>query len=529
MTGIRWAALLLAGACPAQVSYERILNADGEPHNWLTYSRTYNGQRFSPLAQIHRDNVTKLRPAWIYQSWNAESRPRFETTPIALDGVLYITEQPSDAAALDARTGRPFWKYTREIPSEVRACCGRVNRGMAILGDTLYLGSLDGYLVALDRATGRVRWQTLVADYKEGYSITVAPLALKDKVIVGVAGGEFGIRGFLDAYDPKTGNRAWRFWTVPGPGEEGSASWSGDAWKQGGAATWTTGAYDPDLNLVYWGTGNPGPDYDGEVRPGDNLFSCALVALDAGTGRRRWHFQFTPHDVHDWDANHTPVLVDAEWQGRPRKLALVANRNGFYYVLDRVTGEFLLGRPYARQNWAEGLDPKGRPIVRPEATPSRDGPVVYPGFHGATNWFSSSYSPAAKLLYVAVREEGTRFFRESVEFRRGALYTGGGPAGVPNVEPRGWIYALDPLTGEKRWEFSLPSPPWAGVMATAGGLVFGGSNEGTFYALDAASGKPLWHFQTGGWINANPVSWAAGGKQYVAIPSGRALIAFALE
>ncbi len=520
-------AFLTAAAGVCQVSYDRLLKPEQE--NWLNYSRTYNGHRYSPLSQIHRGNVARLRPVWMYQSWNTESRPRFETTPIALEGILYITEQPSDAAALDARTGRPLWKYSREIPPDVRACCARVNRGMAILGDTLYLGTLDGHLVALDRITGRVQWDTTVVDYKLGYSITVAPLVVKDKVIIGVAGGEFGVRGLLDAYDAKTGKRVWRFWTVPGPGEPGHETWTGTSWQQGGAGTWTTGSFDPDLNLVYWGTGNPGPDYDGEVRPGDNLYSCALIALDADTGRLKWHFQFTPHDVHDWDSNHVPVLVDATMDGRPRKLVLVANRSGFYYVLDRVTGEFLRAAAYSRQNWAERIDAKGRPVLRPEAKPSREGPIVYPGFHGATNWFSPSYSARTGFFYVATREEGTRFFREPVSFRLGSVYTGGGPSGIPGVEPKGSIQALDPLTGGKRWEFALPSPPWGGVMATAGGLLFGGSTEGAFFALDDETGKPLWNFSTGGWINGNPMSFAARGKQYVLMPSGRVLIAFAVE
>jgi alcohol dehydrogenase (cytochrome c) len=520
---------LVAAPLAAQVPFERILAADDEPGNWLTYSRTLDGQRYSPLAAVNRNNVASLRPAWIYQTWSSESRARFETSPLAVDGVLYITEQPSDAAAIDARTGRPFWKYRRDIPQDVRACCGRVNRGMAILGDTLFLTALDGYLVALDRVTGRVRWTTHVADRDFSYSLTAAPLAVKDKIVVGVSGGEYGIRGFLDAYDAATGKLAWRFWTVPGPGEPGNETWSGDSWKTGGAGTWTTGTYDPELDLIYWGTGNPGPDYDGSVRRGDNLYSCSLVALDAGTGKLKWHFQFTPHDVHDWDSNHVPVLADGEFGGRKRKVVMVANRNAFFYVLDRETGEFLLGKPFARQTWARGLDPKGRPILIEGMEASERGTLVYPGLHGGTNWFSPSLSRRTGLFYVSTRDEGTRFYVAPTRYRAGALFTGGGPAGIPGEEPTGWVQAIEPATGERKWKFETPTPPWAGVLSTAGGLVFTGSNEGTFFALDDETGKPLWHFQTGGWINANPMSYSHMGRQYVVVPSGRALIAFAVE
>ena len=396
------------------------------------------------------------------------------------------------------------------------------------MGDLLFLGTLDGYLVALDRITGRVRWETQVADYRLGYSITVAPLLVKDRVVIGVSGGEYGVRGLIDAYDAKTGKRAWRFWTVPGPGEAGHDSWPGDSWKSGAATTWVTGTYDPELNLVYWGTGNPGPDYDGSVRRGDNLYSCSLLALDADSGKLKWHFQFTPHDVHDWDANHVPVLVDRQWHGADRKLVMVANRNAFFYVLDRGAGQFLLGKPFAKQTWAKGLDDRGRPVVLPGSEPTMQGPAVYPGLHGVTNWFSPSYSPRTGLFYVATREDGTRFFAGPSRYQPGSLFTGGGPSGIAGLEPTGSIRALDPATVELKWEFPLVSPPWAGLLSTAGGLVFGGSSEGAFYALDDQTGKALWHFQTGGWINANPMSYVAGGTQYVVIPSGRSLIAFSL-
>ncbi len=524
---MRAVALLAAAAIAAQAQapYERIRNAGSEPGNWLTYSGTYAGHRFSALNQITPANVAALKPVWVYQ---ASDLNKFETSPIVMDGIVYISEPRSGAAALDARTGRPLWFYRRNLPKDIRPCCGEVNRGLAVLGDALFLGTLDGRLIALDRRTGRMLWDVEVADYKSGYSITVAPLAVKDKIVTGVSGGELGVRGLIDAYDAKSGKRVWRFWTVPGPGEPGHDTWSGDSWKTGSAATWVTGAFDPDANLIYWGTGNPGPDYNGVVRGGDNLYASSLVALDADTGKLKWHFQFTPHDVHDWDATHVPVLVDAPVRGAPRKLALVANRNGFYYVLDRLSGQFMAGAQFAKQTWAQGLDDRGKPVLLPGKDPTAEGNPVYPGMHGGTNWFSPSYSPKTGLLYVATREEGTRFYMEKDEYSPGNWYAGGGIAGIPGIEPTGSIKALRADTGAIAWEFKLKSPPWAGLLSTGGGLVFGGSSEGFFFALDAASGKPLWKFPTGGPIFANPISFLSDGKQHIAIAAGHALFVFAL-
>ena len=393
--------VLLALPLASQVPYERIRRAEAEPGNWLTYSGNYFSHRFSSLKQITTANAVRLKPAWVYQ---IEARHKFETTPLVVDGVMYITEPPSDATALDVRTGRPLWKYRRTIPDDVIVCCGKVNRGAAILDDLLFLGTVDGHLVALDAGSGVVRWDVAVIDYKTAHSITGAPLVVKDKVVLGIAGGEYGVRGFVDAYEAKTGKRAWRFWTVPGPGEPGFETWAGDSWKTGAATTWVTGSYDPELNLIYWGVGNPGPDWNGDVRRGDNLYSDCLLALDADTGKLKWYFQFTPHDVHDWDATQVPVLVDAVFRGKRRKLILFANRNGFYYVLDRQTGEFLTGTPFIKQTWAKGLDEKGRPIRLPNTFPTAEGTLVYPHVGGGTNWFSPSYNPATKLFYVAAQE-----------------------------------------------------------------------------------------------------------------------------
>ena len=518
---------LLVQAVSGQVSYERIRRAESEPGNWLTYSGNYQSHRHSLLTQINPGNVARLKPAWVYQIRNVRE---VETSPIVLDGVLYITEKPNVVTALDGKTGRPLWSYRRALPTDVPACCGPVNRGVAILDDLLFLGTYDAHLVALDLRTGKERWDVIVGDYKVSHTITVAPLAVKDKVIVGIAGGDWGIRGFLDAYEPKTGKRSWRLWTVPGPGEPGHESWAGDSWKTGGATTWVTGSYDSELNLIYWGTGNPGPDYDGDVRAGDNLYSASLLAIDTDSGKLRWHFQFTPHDVHDWDSNQVPVLMEGIVNGRARKLVLQANRNAFYYVLDRTTGEFLSGNSYVKQTWASGLDKRGRPIVLPNTAPTPEGTLVYPGLGGGTNWYSPSYSPSTRLFYVPAQEDyGQHYYKVKGEYVPGSIFESGGTRELPGVERYGAIKALEAETGKLRWEFKLHTPASAGVLSTAGGLVFTGTREGWFLALDAASGKPLWRFQTGGEIGANPVSFLVDQKQHVAIAAGQALFVFALE
>jgi alcohol dehydrogenase (cytochrome c) len=522
---MRLAFLLLTLPAFAQVTHQRLLNAAAEPQNWLTYSGNFAGHRFSPLSQISDQNVARLTPAWVYQS---NSLQKFETTPLVADGVMYISEAPSNVTALDVRTGRVLWRYRRTMPADIRVCCGQVNRGVALLGDMVYVGTIDAHLVALDARTGAVRWDVTVADNKTGHSITVAPLALKDKVIIGIAGGEYGIRGFLDAYDARTGKLAWRFWTVPAAGDPEARTWAGDSYKRGSAATWVTGAYDPDTNLVYWGTGNPGPDWNGEVRAGDNLYSDCLIALDADTGTLKWHFQFTPHDVHDWDATEVPVLIDAEFRGRPRKLLLFPNRNAFYYVLDRVTGQFLLGKPYAKQTWAKGLDDSGRPIRLPGTSPTVEGTPVWPSVAGANNWYSPSYSPATRMLYVAVREAGSIYYFGSADYKPGEQFNGGGFRSIPGEEEWGAIRAFHPTTGDVAWEYKLFSPPYSGVLATAGNLVFGATNEGQIFALQASTGKPLWRFQGGGTVRSNPMSYLSGGKQYVAMTLGNSLYVFHL-
>src|SRR5579859_3828324 len=520
-------ALLLALSLllTAQVPYERILTSASHPDNWLTYSGTYDSHRYSTLDQITRANVSRLKVAWIYQ---VRAHHKVETSPLVFDGIMYISEPPSDVTALDLRTGRPIWSYRRSVPA-VPICCGRVNRGVAAIDDQLFVGTLDAHLVALDMKTGRERWDVQVADYKTAHSITLAPLAVKDKVIIGIGGAEYGIRGFLDAYDAKTGKRVWRFWTVPGPGEPGNETWSGDSWKHGGAPTWITGSYDPEANLLYWGTGNPGPDYAGDMRKGDNLYSNCLIALDPDTGKLKWYFQFTPHDVNDIDANEIPVLVDAVFRGKPRKLALFGNRNGFYYILDRLTGEFLLAKQFATQTWAKGLDERGRPIPNPASIPSPEGATVYPDDDGAANWYSPSYSPQTSLFYQNAREKGAKYYLTEAPYVPGRQFLGASRQSLSGIEPWGALRALDALTGEQKWEFRVPTPPWSGVLSTAGGLVFSGDMEGNFFALDAAAGKLLWRLQTGGAIWAAPITYMSEGKQYVAIAAGSSILVFGLD
>jgi alcohol dehydrogenase (cytochrome c) len=531
MTATRWCAgalLALLGAASAdgEVPYARVRAAESEPGAWLTYSGTYDGHRFSLLAEITPANVARLRPEWVYQ---VQEPGPVESTPLVADGVMYVTEARSRVAALDLRTGRTLWRYEPKVPKDVRTIgFGPVNRGVALLDDRVYVGTLDAHLVALDAASGAVRWDVMVADNALGYAITSAPLAIDGRIVIGVSGGEAGIRGFLDAYDAKTGARAWRFQTIPGPGEAGHESWEGESWKTGGAPTWLSGTYDPDLNLLYWGVGNPAPDWNGDHRRGDNLYTCSLVALDAATGTLRWHFQFTPHDTHDWDANQIPVLLDAVVDGRPRKLVVTANRNGFYYVLDRTSGEFLRGGAYARQTWARGLDQRGRPLLIPDKEPSEKGTLVWPSLQGATNWFSPAFDPRSQSFFVPVREMGSRYFKAEVGYEAGKPFLGGGEAVETGDEVFGAVLALDALTGERRWEHRLLSPLWAGVMATAGGLVFGSTNEGNVYALDATTGAALWDFQTGGSCAANPISFQLDGRQHVAIACGLALFVFAL-
>jgi alcohol dehydrogenase (cytochrome c) len=509
------------------VTSERLLSASEEPENWLMYSGQYNSQRHSRLTAIDKSNVDQLEVKWVKQ---LETLADVETTPLVVDGVMYLTQSPSNVIALDAATGSQFWTYEHALPEKLALCCGRQNRGVAILGETLFLGTLDAKLIALDAKTGAVQWEAQSADPATGYSKTAAPLVIGDKVISGIAGGEYGIRGFLDAYDANTGELVWRFYTIPGEGEPHNDTWEDDSWKTGGAPTWITGAYDPDLNLVYWGTGNPGPDWNGEAREGDNLYSDSVIALDADTGELKWHFQFTPHDVHDWDATQIPILIDIEFDGRPRKLMLFPNRNAFFYVLDRVTGEFLRGTPFAKQTWAERIDENGRPIRIPGMLPNEEGVLVYPSINGAANWWSNTYSPRTELLYVVTYDGAETFFIGDDEYVPGELFVGGGAERyVPQETYASMIRALEPRTGDTRWEFPLQPKTQSGLLSTASDLVFGGSVDGYFYALDAVNGAELWRINVGGNVKAAPISYMVGTVQYVTIAAGNSILTFGLD
>ena len=491
------------------------------------YSGTLDSQRYSRLDQIDKSNVAELEMKWSYQIPVID---RAETVPTVVDGIMFITEAPSNLTAVDARTGRVYWRYDHELPDDLRICCGRNNRGVAILGETLFMSTLDAHLVAIDARTGNVLWDTEVADYEAGYSKTAAPLIVKDKVVTGIAGGEFGIRGFIDAYDPATGELEWRTYAIPGPGEPGNDSWSGDSWKTGGAATWITGSYDPDLNLIYWGTGNPGPDWNGDVRLGDNLYSDSALALDGDTGEIAWHFQFTPHDVHDYDSIQVPILADIEYQGSTRKVMMWANRNAFFYTIDRATGEFLEGDAYASQTWAQGLDPNGRPIRVPGMAPTYEGILVSPPIVGATNWYSPGYSQQTGLFYVTSFDGEQEFFKRDEDYEEGERFTGGGGRyNQPMDAFHSSIRAINPATAQIEWEFPIMPRSSAGITTTAGGIVFTGSADGYFFALDAATGEELWHISLGARVHAAPMTYAVDGKQFVTIASGNVVYTFGLK
>lgn len=536
-------AALCAATSVAQVGPERLLNADDEPGNWLLYHGGYDGHRHSDLTQLTPDNVAGLELKWIWQVRSRDgASEKFEATPLYLDGVLYTVSPPNDVIAIDARSGRTFWSYTHTPSPDARVCCGRVNRGLAIHGDKLIMGAIDGTLMALDRRNGALLWSTQIGDPKIGYALTVAPLVIGDKVIVGPAGGEFGIRGFIAAHDVETGAELWRFNTIPGPGEPGFESWSDpaqEAYKLGGGSIWTTGSYDPELNLMYWGVGNPGPDWNGDSRPGDNLYTESVVALNPDTGALAWHYQFTPHDEMDYDATQVPVLVDMEWQGQPRKLLMTANRNGLFYVLDRVTGEFLLGEPFVAVNWMSGFEAGGRPIRA--LSPTEEGTFIMPNNQGATNWYSPSWSPQTQLFYVPTwLDTYSVYTKRPVEYVAGQTYVGAYPTmAMPALGVRlqnqrrpeeglGAIQAIDPRTGEIVWRHVTSEVTDSGVLSTASNLVFAGARDGYFYALQAETGEELWRLQLGGQVASGPMSFEMDGKQYVAVSAGAGLFVFGL-
>jgi alcohol dehydrogenase (cytochrome c) len=513
---------LFASWAHAQVTFERLVNSAKEPQNWMTYSGDYSGKRFSGLDQINLSNVHAMVAKWVYQTG---ATGKLETSPLVVDGILYATAQDDRAFALDARTGRPIWMYQRQLPGDIRPCCGRVNRGLAILGDKVFLGTLDAHVIALDAKTGNVVWDVVAADYRTGHSFTVAPLAVKNLVVIGISGGEYGVRGFIDAYDAATGERKWRFYTVPGPGEPGHESWEGNSWKTGGAPAWNTGTYDPVTNQIFWPTGNPAPSNRGEGRAGDNLYSNSLLALNADTGKMNWYFQFTKHDEHDWDATQVPVIIDAG----DKHLIAQADRNGFFYVIDRTRGKLLSANAYGKTTWSDAKDAEGRPVANNQSSPTLEGRTVCPGALGTTNFMAPTYDPQTALFYVTARDQCDIFSTAPQPYEAGHAFYGSAYFPSEEAKPyRGFLKAIDPSTGQIKWTFEHTSPTWSGVLSTAGGLVFSSDAEGNFIAFAAASGKPVWHFQMGGAAYAAPMAFAVDGKEYVAIAAGSAVYAFGL-
>jgi len=517
-----------AAPAPLVTAQELLAGLPADGSRWLTFGGDYANQRHSPLTQITPANVHRLVPQWTFQTGTIGN---FETTSLLRDNILYVTGPLNVAWAIDARTGRQIWRYRRELPENLTACCGLVNRGFGLLGDSLFMVTLDAHLLALDAKTGAIVWDATMADYTHGYAATIAPIVVKDKVIVGVAGGEFGIRGFIDAYDARTGKRAWRFYTIPGPGEPGHDTWTGDAWKIGGASVWVTGAYDPEQNLLFYGIGNPGPDYHSDSRLGDNLYSDSLVALDADTGRLRWHYQFTPHDVHDWDATEVPILADIPIAGQIRKVVMFANRNGFYYTLDRTTGKVILGKPFVQTTWAKEIGRDGRPVAIPGHTPDEKGEVTCPDITGGTNFWQPAFDPSTRTFFVNAREACMTFYAWKPEYKAGERFTGGAGQRVqgPSMPVYGALRAIDPATGDRKWEFKYLNLSTAGLLTTASGLIFTGDSEGSVLALDSRNGKLLWRYQMGANLHGtSATTYMVDGRQHVLVPAGTTLTAWAL-
>jgi alcohol dehydrogenase (cytochrome c) len=518
----------LAAQARQGITQGDLLDGLSRTSRWVMYSGDYSGQRHSPLKQITPDNAPRLTAQWTFQTGVPG---KFEASPIVIDGVLYVTGPRNHAWAIDGSTGRQIGRYQRALPEDLRLCCGPVNRGFAAQGELLFMATLDAHLIAIERRTAKIVWDIEMADYREGYSATGAPLVVNDLVIVGISGGEYAIRGFLDAYDANTGKREWRFYTVPAAGERASETWPADALQRGGAPTWVTGSYDPALETLYWTTGNPSPDYYGENRKGDNLYSNSLIALDVKTGTLKWHFQFTPHDVHDWDANHVPVLADLPIRGELRKLVMVANRNGFFYVLDRETGAFLQATPFAQQTWAKHIGVDGRPVELPDQRPTPRGTLSCPETHGATNFMSPSYDPLLKLFFVNARDACEVFYSQAppASYRSGDRAMGGRSSPPPPPhERRGALRAIDPVSGERSWELAFQMPSWGGVLSTAGGVVFTGTEQGEIVAVESRSGRELWRYMLGAPVYAAPITYMIDGRQYLVLGAGATLTAFAL-
>ena len=495
--------------------------------NWTSYNGDYSGQRYSRLHEIKPENVAQLRAAWVFHPGNSE---RLEVTPVVVNGVMYVTSA-NDAFALDARTGRIVWHHQRPVSSGLLDdAAAHHNRGVGVWRDFVYMETDDAHLLCLDARSGNLVWDVMYADKRMHYGATSAPLVVKDNVIVGTSGGDSGVRGFLAAYDAVTGKLKWRFWTIPGPGEFGSASWPGDSYLHGGGTTWMPGTYDPKLNTLYWTTSNAAPDFAGESRPGDDLYTACVLALNPETGELKWYFQFTPHDLYDFDANETPVLVDVEEAGETRHLLMQANRNGFLYLLDRVTGTFLRATPFVQKlNWATGINSSGRPILSGRI-PTAQGTYICPGINGATNWFSPSYNPDTGLFFVMALESCNLFFSQLQPFKPGETFYATGTKLPPNEHGQKMLLAYSLATGKETWRYPQVGngDSWGGTVTTAGGLLFFGDDAGSLEGVEARTGRALWHFNTGQTMHASPMTYMVDGVQYVAIAAGSEVFSFSL-
>jgi alcohol dehydrogenase (cytochrome c) len=524
-------------ALSQKVSGEAVLGAiDVQPSdlaaeplaaNWLSYNGDYSGKRYSSLNEINLSNVAQLRAQWVF---HAENSNRLEVTSVVVNGVMFVTAA-NDTFALDARTGRTIWHHSRPISEGLIDDASRhISRGVGILGSRLYRLTDNAHLLCLDARSGHLIWDIAYANWNRNYGATSAPLVVKNKVIVGTSGGDDGVRGFVAAYDAATGKLAWRFWTIPAPSEFGAESWPGDSYLHGGGTAWMSGTYDPELNALFWTTSNPSPDFDGAVRPGDDLYTNCVLALDPDSGKLKWYFQFTPHDLFDYDATETPMLIDAVYKGEQRKLLVQANRNGFVYVLDRTSGKFLSAVPFLEKlTWATSIDANGRPAGR-GLRPSVEGTRICPGFAGGTNWHSPSYSESTHLVYFLALEECETFFLRPQKFKEGETYYSTGAKRIPEETSKKILLAYDMNTQSFAWKYPQVGHAHSsgGTMATAGGLVFFGDDADSFEAVDAQTGKPLWHFNTGQDFSASPMSYAVQGKQYVSIAAGSDIFSFSL-
>jgi alcohol dehydrogenase (cytochrome c) len=505
------------------------LRASPPAANWLSYNGDYSGRRYSSLDQINVANVGRLRAQWVFHSDNSQT---LEVTPVVVNGVMYVTSG-NDGFALDARTGRTLWQRKRSLTRGlIEDASAHHNRGMAVWHDRVYMETDDAHLLAMDARSGGLIWDVAFGNIRENPAngATSAPLVVNGKVIVAPSGGDAGVRGHIDAFDAFTGKLVWRFWTIPGPGEPGYLSWPKGGYQHGGGTAWMPGTYDSEANTLYWVTGNPGPDFEGLARPGDDLYTDCVLALDPDTGKLKWYFQFTPHDLFDYDAVETPAIVNGTFQGKPRKLLIQADRNGFLYILDRANGKFLAATQFLEKlTWAKGVDSNGRPILT-GLIPTARGAEICPGLEGATNWYAPSYNPATGFFYFLALERCNIYYAHPEPFEKGKSYYNTGTVRVPGQKGEKVLLAYKVNDGTLAWKYPQigGADSWAGTMTTAGGLVFFGDDAGMLEAVDAGSGAPLWHFNTGQQIHASPMSYAVGGVEYVAIAAGSDIFTFAL-